>query len=85
MILRIPTDLMRLADCFTQWIDNHYRGVELQPGLSLYLSDAVFYQDIGSKVEHSKSEILTSKFYLSGLHKVISPAGIEGVEAEYVE
>jgi len=75
-----------IGRCLTYWTDNSYRGLDLQHGrLSLYLSNAVFYQDIAYKHEHDESEILTSKFYLSGLHRVISPAGIEGVETEYVE
>ncbi|AFZ28891.1 transcriptional regulator, AraC family [Gloeocapsa sp. PCC 7428] len=74
-----------MGRCLTYWTDNRYRGVELQQGLSLYLSDAVFNQDIASKHEHDASEMLTSKFYLSGLHRVVSPPGIEGVETDYVE
>lgn len=74
-----------IGRCLTYWTENRYRGVELQHGLSLYLSDAVFTQDLASKHEHDASEILTSKFYLSGFHKVISPAGIDDVETEYVE
>ena len=74
-----------IGRCLSYWTDNRYRGVDLQSELSLYLSDAVFHQDIAYKHEHDESEILTSKFYLSGLHRVISPVGIEGVETEYVE
>jgi AraC family transcriptional regulator, transcriptional activator of the genes for pyochelin and ferripyochelin receptors len=74
-----------LAKCQTDWSDDEYLQVELRPGLYLEISDETFHHDLGIECEHDAFQAIVSKFYLSGHHSVISPAGIDGVPAHYAE
>jgi AraC family transcriptional regulator, transcriptional activator of the genes for pyochelin and ferripyochelin receptors len=73
------------SSCSTIWSEDHYREVQLRPGLSLDICDEVYHRDLGVKCEHEEFTVLVSKFYLSGYHHVISPTGIVDVAPNYIE
>jgi AraC family transcriptional regulator, transcriptional activator of the genes for pyochelin and ferripyochelin receptors len=73
------------ASCSDIWSDNYYREVKLRSGLSLDICDDVYHRDLAVICKHEQFTFVVSKFYLSGYHRVISPAGIVGVDSNYVE
>jgi len=63
---------------------NYCRCAELQPGLYLQISDHQFHNSLCRENFHDMSPLLTSKFYLSGNQRVLTP-GIKEIKDEYVE
>jgi AraC family transcriptional regulator, transcriptional activator of the genes for pyochelin and ferripyochelin receptors len=66
-----------------KWSEESFKEAMLPHGLKLELHEQKFDRNYGVKVEHYDYP-LTSQYYLSGDHGVISP-GIENVESEYIE
>lgn len=64
--------------------DFGYKSINFSSGVELNLSDELITCDHNVANEHNSDRVLTSKFYLSGHHGVISP-NIENVAAEYIE
>lgn len=58
--------------------------IQLRPGLALGFWQSIFYRDLAVEKYHDDLMPLTSHFYLSGTHRVLSP-GIQEVPDEYIE
>lgn len=67
-----------------KWFEESFKSARFSCGIVLELSNQKLDYDYGVENEHDESPALTSKFYLSGHHGVIS-LKIENVEAEYSE
>lgn len=64
--------------------NNFCQMVELRPGLHLEIIDNHYYKPFSIESLHSASKPLISKFYLSGIHRVLTP-GVQGVKGDYEE
>lgn len=67
-----------------QFANEHYQAVQLRPELRLEIIDDQCYTDLSLENDHSEYNILVSKFYISGCHRVLTP-NVPNVPAEYVE
>ncbi|MCU0526241.1 MAG: AraC family transcriptional regulator [Elainella sp. Prado103] len=67
-----------------QFSKEHYRSVQLRPGLRLEVIDDRYYSDFSLRVSHDDYSFIVSKFYLSGRHGVLTN-DIPNIPASYVE
>jgi AraC family transcriptional regulator, transcriptional activator of the genes for pyochelin and ferripyochelin receptors len=74
----------RIGKSQNHWDKELFREVKLNSGLDLYLYDSTINNNLNLQCHHDDAPFLTSKFYRSGYHNIISP-GVENVEAEYNE
>jgi AraC family transcriptional regulator, transcriptional activator of the genes for pyochelin and ferripyochelin receptors len=67
-----------------QLAKEHIQIMRLRSGLCLEIIDDQCYTDFSVENDHSEYNILVSKFYLSGCHRVLTP-NVPEVPDEYVE
>jgi len=73
-----------IKKCRHRFSHNYCREVQLRPGLHLEILDEKHHNSLIKENFHGMPVSLTSKFYLSGNHRVLTP-GIKDVKDDYVE
>lgn len=67
-----------------QFAKEQYETILFRPELRLEIIDDFYYQNYSIAVDHSEFDLLVSKFYLSGCHRVLTP-NVPDVSDDYIE
>jgi len=75
----------RVGRCQNQYSKDYFWEIQLRPGLMVEFIEDDYHRCLNKENHHDDSmTVLVSKFYLSGVHQVITP-GIKGVKEDYEE
>lgn len=74
----------RVGRCQHRYSQDYFWEVQLRPGFWLEFIDDQYHQPLSKLNDHDETMPLVSKFYLSGVHRVLTP-NVSGVQREYEE
>jgi AraC family transcriptional activator of pyochelin receptor len=67
-----------------QFAREQFWMMSFRPELCLEMIDDCYYADVSEQTEHTDYNVLVSKFYLDGCHRVLTP-NVPGIPEEYLE
>lgn len=74
----------RVGRCKHHYSQDYFWEVQLRPGFWLEFIDDTYHRALSKLTDHDETMPLVSKFYLSGVHRVLTP-NVNGVQREYEE
>ncbi|MUL34902.1 helix-turn-helix transcriptional regulator [Gloeocapsopsis dulcis] len=74
----------RVGKCQHQYSQDYFWEIQLRPGLMVEFIEDDYHRCLCKETYHDDSVTLVSKFYLSGVHRVLTPS-VKGVKEDYEE